>query len=183
MKKKNIEEQIKIFPIHEYSFFKSEDVVFSDEVRDLCEKNTCGMFGTSWACPPAVGTTEECRKTCSQYKDVFMFTTATKMKNSYDVQGWLDARKEHEKLTDQVGEVFRENYEDSLILSTEGCSVCKSCTYPKDPCRFPDRMYPATEAYGILVMKQAQVCNIKYNNGTNTVTYFSMIFFNQMEMS
>lgn len=177
MNQKNIEDAIKHLPIHEYTFFKSEDVVFSDEVRSLCEKNSCGMYGTSWACPPAVGTVDECREQCGQYKNVFMFTTATKMKSGYDMQGWLSARKEHEKLTDQVAKVFREHYKDPLILSTEGCSVCTSCTYPTEPCRFPDRMYPATEAYGILVMKQAQICNIKYNNGINTVTYFSMIFF------
>ena len=176
---KNIIEEIKLIPIHEYTFLKPEDIVFSDEVRTLCEKNSCGMYGTSWACPPAIGSVEECRKQCIQYEDVFLFTTATTVKSSYDMQGWLDARKEHEKLTDQVGKVFRDNYENPLILSTEGCTVCKNCTYPNEPCRFPDRMYPATEGYGILVMKQAQLCNIKYNNGPNTVTYFSMILFNQ----
>lgn len=179
MTRVKIEEEIRNLPVHEYAFFDSKDVVFSDEVRSLCEKNACGMFGTSWACPPAVGTVEECREKCGQYKHVFLFTTATKMKSSYDVQGWHDARIEHETLTDQVAKVFRETYEDPLILSTEGCSVCKKCTYPEEPCRFPDRMYPATESFGILVMQQAQRCHIKYNNGINTVTYFSMIFFNE----
>jgi hypothetical protein len=42
-------------------------------------------------------------------------------------------------------------------------------------------MYPATEGYGILVMQQAKVCNIKYNNGVDTITYFSMVFFNTDE--
>lgn len=37
--------------IHEYAFMKSNTVIFSDEVRRLCEKNVCGMYGTSWACP------------------------------------------------------------------------------------------------------------------------------------
>ncbi|NLZ93247.1 MAG: DUF2284 domain-containing protein [Firmicutes bacterium] len=175
----NIEAEIKLLPIHEYAFLKSEDLVFSEEVRILCEKNQCGMYGTCWACPPAIGSIEECRKQCMQYEDGFLFTTATKVKNRFDMQGWLDARKEHEKLTDQVVKIFRAHYKDLLILSTEGCMVCKNCTYPDEPCRFPDRMYPATEGYGILVMQQAKLCSIKYNNGPNTVTYFSLILFNR----
>ena len=178
MSKFSIEQEIKLLPIHEYAFLKPEEVIFSEEVREICEGNSCGMYGTSWACPPAVGSLEECQKQCLEYEDTFIFTTATQIKNSYDVQGWLEARIQHEKLTDKVGEVFRKYTKSPLILSTEGCNVCKSCTYPNEPCRLPEKMYPATEGYGILVMEQAQLCGIKYNNGINTVTYFSMIFFN-----
>ena len=178
MNKQIIEEEIKSLPLHEYAFLKPEDVVFSQEVRGICEGNSCGAYGSCWACPPALGSIEECRQRCLQYKDAFLFTTATKVKNSFDMQGWLEARKEHEKLTDQVGEVFRKHSINPLILSTEGCTVCKKCTYPDEPCRFPNKMYPATEGYGILVMQQAQLCNVAYNNGVNTVTYFSMVFFN-----
>ncbi len=34
---------------------------YSSEVRKICEGNSCRSYGTSWACPPAVGTLEECR--------------------------------------------------------------------------------------------------------------------------
>jgi hypothetical protein len=40
-------------------------------------------------------------------------------------------------------------------------------------------MYPATEGYGIMVMQMAPALNINYNNGANTVTYFSMVLFNE----
>ena len=107
MSKFSIEQEIKLLPIHEYAFLKPEEVIFSEEVREICEGNSCGMYGTSWACPPAVGSLEECQKQCLEYEDTFIFTTATQIKNSYDVQGWLEARRQHEKLTDKVGEVFR----------------------------------------------------------------------------
>ncbi|MFZ7120165.1 MAG: DUF2284 domain-containing protein [Eubacteriaceae bacterium] len=163
--------------IHEYAFFDSKEIIFSEEVRKICEKNSCGMYGTSWACPPAIGSIEECKTQCLSYKHAFMFTTVTKVKSSYDIQGWMDALNEHEKVTDRVTEVFNSYYEDLLVLSTEGCSICKKCTYPELPCRFPNRMHPATEGYGIMVMSQAQACEIQYNNGPDTVTYFSMILF------
>lgn len=91
----------------------------------------------------------------------------------------MQALIEHEALTDRVAAVFRSFDKDALMLSTEGCTVCKKCTYPDTPCRFPDRMYPATESYGIMVMQMAPALNIRYNNGANTVTYFSLVLFNE----
>ena len=35
-----------------------------DEVRQMCEVNSCGMYGRNWACPPACGMLEECRHCC-----------------------------------------------------------------------------------------------------------------------
>lgn len=174
----SIQNDIDRLSIHEYAFMKSTDVIFSEEVRDLCKQNKCGMYGCSWACPPAVGSVAECKAQCSAYDHAFMFTTATRVKRRYDVKEWIRAGREHEKLTDKVADVFRSYDEGSLVLSTEGCHLCKACTYPSTPCRFPHRMYPATEGYGILVIQQAKLCNIKYNNGADSITYFSMVFFN-----
>ncbi|WP_348982387.1 DUF2284 domain-containing protein [Desulfosporosinus sp. HMP52] len=37
----------------------------------------------------------------------------------------------------------------------------------------------ATESYGILVMQLAPSVGIRYNNGPDKVTYFSMVFFSE----
>jgi predicted metal-binding protein len=174
---KIISEQKDSINIHEFAFMKSNEVVFSDEVRRLCEKNACGGYGTSWACPPAVGSVEECKEICGRFENAFIFTTVTKLKNKYDVVEWREARVVHEKITDKVAKIFRDEFEKTLILSTEGCTICKKCTYPDEPCRFPDKMYPATESFGIMVAQQASICKIRYINGPDTITYFSMIFF------
>ncbi|MBI4857878.1 MAG: DUF2284 domain-containing protein [Acetobacterium woodii] len=180
-KQTEIEKELAQLPILEYVFFKPEEIIFSKEVRDLCEGNSCGMYNKSWACPPAVGSVESCIEKCQAYDKAMLFTTATEVASSFDMKGWMRARVEHEALTDQVAAVFRSYDKDALILSTEGCTVCKKCTYPDAPCRFPDRMYPATEGYGIMVMQMAPALKISYNNGANTVTYFSMVLFNEQE--
>ncbi len=51
----------------EYGLLPTEKILFSEEVRALCRDNVCGRYGTSWACPPAVGTVEECRARCLAY--------------------------------------------------------------------------------------------------------------------
>lgn len=165
--------------IHEYAFIRPEQVEFSAEVRRLCEKNACGMYGKSWACPPGVGSIEDCRSQCLKFAKAFVFTSMGNLKSRYDMKEWLELRVVHEKITDQVAKIFRTEFEKVLVLSTEGCTVCKTCTYPDQACRFPDRMYPATEGYGILVTQLAKTCNIKYNNGVNSLTYFSVVFFKQ----
>ena len=55
--KKKIEEEITQFPICEYAFIRPEEIPFSERVRYICETE-CPRYGTSWACPPAVGTLE-----------------------------------------------------------------------------------------------------------------------------
>ncbi|MPM04907.1 hypothetical protein SDC9_51188 [bioreactor metagenome] len=161
----------------EYVFAKPENIVFSNEVRNMCEKNTCRMYGTTWACPPAVGTVEWCKVRCNEYENVFIFTTMYHLKDMYDIEEWKNDRIMHKRVSDKVAKIFRSKYPEALVLSAEGCTVCKTCTYPDKPCRFPERMHPATEGYGILVTESAKVCGIKYNNGPETLTYFSMIFY------
>ena len=64
-----------------------------------------------------------------------------------------------------------------LVLTSEGCRNCQTCTYPDAPCRFPDRMCPSVESYGIFVNEEAAEAGIHYINGANTVTYFGNVFF------
>ena len=47
------------YPICQYGFLKSEDILFSDKVRYICEKE-CPRYGKSWSCPPAVGEVADC---------------------------------------------------------------------------------------------------------------------------
>jgi predicted metal-binding protein len=76
-----------------------------------------------------------------------------------------------------VVKTFRSRFDRIMALSTEGCMVCKACAYPNQPCHFPERMFPAIEGFGINVMQLAKTARIRYYNGPNTVTYFSIIFF------
>jgi predicted metal-binding protein len=178
---RNIDEIIKNgkdrLGLHEYEFIKTDDIVFSDEVRKACEKNVCGLYGTSWACPPAVGTMEQCRKQCGAYENAIIFTTLTVLEDKYDFDKWREAGARHESVTDFAAEIIKAEFEKVLVLSTEGCSVCPKCTYPNSPCRFPERMHPAAEGYGILVTETAKKCGIQYNNGSDTITFFSLILF------
>ena len=37
------------------------------EVRQMCEVNSCGMYGKRWSCPPGCGALEDCAERVSRY--------------------------------------------------------------------------------------------------------------------
>jgi len=172
-------EKCKEAGIHECCFLKASEVPFEPEVRTMCEANRCGLYGKKWCCPPGVGTFEECREKCLKYENVFVFSTKTDLEDSFDFEGMTEAGKRHKVVSNAVKKLFEEYVsKEILVLSNEGCDNCKECTYPNAPCRFPDKMTPSVESYGIMVSKETAKGKIHYINGANTVTFFSNIFFN-----
>lgn len=163
--------------IHEYGFLKTEKLIVSQGVRNLCKDNVCGGYGKTWACPPGVGTLEECREKMMAYENVFVYTTKHDLEDSYDWEGMMDGKQAHEEMEPAVVALFREHYDNIMVLSTEGCAKCAKCTYPDQPCRFPETLHPSIESYGVEVNRLAGTAGIHYINGENTVTYFSCIFF------
>lgn len=49
------------YMIHESAFIEPSVITFSQDVRDACEANLCGMYGKCWSCPPGVGKWQELR--------------------------------------------------------------------------------------------------------------------------
>lgn len=163
--------------VHQQAVIPVERIKFSDEVRHLCEVNYCGSYGKTWACPPGVGSVEECREKCMAFKQVHVFTTWHLLEDSLDLDGMQAGKEAHEKVCAKVRKIFTESFERVLVLTSEGCGNCDVCTYPEAPCRFPERMCPSVESYGIFVNEEAAEAGINYINGANTVTYFGNVFF------
>ena len=175
MEKIQLEQQLSQLPVFQYAFFSSEDVVFSERVRHIC-KTECPMYGASWACPPAVGTVAQCQAACLTYPEVLMLSTVSEVTDIEDLTQTLATRKEHELVTAQVAQWMKQQGAQIMVLSTEACAICETCTYPDGPCRHPDKMFPCVESHGILVTDLAEKCGMEFFNG-NIVTWFSLIFF------
>ena len=63
----NFENFIAQFPIFEYRIITPDEVVINDRVRHIC-KTECERYGSTWACPPAVGSVEECTNQIHGYE-------------------------------------------------------------------------------------------------------------------
>ena len=142
-------------PILEYAFLKTEEIPFSQQVREICRME-CPRYNASWSCPPAVGTVGECRRQCFKYPECFIFTTAGWPEDAADFAASLRTRREHERITDRMAEIFGKYCSDLLVLSSDSCEICGECAWPDAPCRHPGRMRPCVESYGIPVPALAE---------------------------
>lgn len=147
------------------------------EVRDICKKNSCGGYGRTWACPPAMGTIDECLDRCRSFGSMLLFTGKYDLEDSFDYEGMIEGKKSFQALVETIAAEVRAIDKNTLIFSGGGCRRCKTCTYPEAPCRFPETLFPALEGAGFNVSELAKQAGIHYINGADTVTYFAAVFF------
>ncbi len=163
--------------IHESAWVAPMQIPFSEEVRKMCEVNRCGKYGTCWTCPPAVGPWDVLRDKYRAYREAFVFTTCHELEDSFDIEGMQEAAEAHKRLDALIAESLSAYAGQYAHLSAGGCTVCEKCTYPDAPCRFPEKTRQSMEACGIDVVTLSREVGIKYINGADTVTYFSMLLF------
>lgn len=175
------EEFISQYPIFEYRIIDTEDIHIQERVRTICEKE-CQRYGSTWACPPAVGTLEECGAKIRAFPHAVFFSSVAEVSDIMNMEELLSTRQEHENLTSLLGEYVKQQGYDIYILSTESCDACERCAYlDGQPCRFPERMHPCLESHGVVVNEIVESRQMEYNLGGNAVLWFSMILFKEKQ--
>lgn len=178
LNKELLEQQLAQLPLYVYEFIDPAELEFSDRVRWICE-HECPMYGKSWACPPGVGSVAECRGKCGRYGSCLMISTITEVADISDLNETLSTRGDHEKLTNQIRDLFREQGIQPYILSTEACAVCERCAIEDGlPCRLPGKMHPCVESHGINILGLLDRRGLAFQYGENVVTWFSLLFYN-----
>ena len=166
--------------VHERAFLPSCKLVFSPELLEYCRSNVCGNYNNSWTCPPACENMEKQREKILSFENVFVFTTKHDLEDSFDYEGMTRGMKLHLSLTIE----FKKRLNGLPVYGAGSCPVCRdsdektSCAFPS-PCLFPEKKIGSIEAAGINVTELSKAAGIAYNNGPNTVTYFSMALLNR----
>ncbi|MDY3919997.1 MAG: DUF2284 domain-containing protein [Candidatus Limivivens sp.] len=174
-----IESILAAYPVCQYAFLTPQDLEFPRRVRTICETE-CPRYNTTWACPPAVGSVEECRERCFSYADVLLVTTLAEVEDTGLLEETLKTREAHEEVMRGLIRDLKKEGIEGFALSTESCDICPTCAYPDAPCRFPDKMIPCVESYGILVTAAAEKAGIDFFYDSRTVTWFGMLFYNRI---
>lgn len=170
-------QQMNELPLYFYHFFSPEELEFSERIRWICE-NECPMYGKSWACPPAVGTVEQCKARCMKYENCLMISTIVEVNDIANIEETLKTRGDHEAITNQVRDFMREQDIDPYVLSSEACAVCEQCAYKEGKkCRLPDRMHPCIESHGINILPMIEELGLMFQYGENVVTWFSLLLY------
>lgn len=171
------EEFISQYPIFEYRLLDTQTISVEERVRLVCQQE-CERYGSTWACPPAVGSLTECEQKVKSYPQAVFFSSVAEVSDILNMEEMLDTRHAHEELTSQVGHFLEESGYETYILSTESCDICADCAYKEGkPCRYPDRMHPCLESHGVVVSQIVEEQQMEYNLGGNTILWFSMILF------
>ena len=172
-----LEEQLSELPLYIYHFMTPGELEFSSRIRWICE-HECPMYGTSWACPPAVGTVDACRARCLGYKNALLISTITEVADIASIDETLATRPDHEAITNTVRDLFRAQGVEPYVLSTESCAECGRCAcLDGQPCRFPERMHPCVESHGINILPIIEELGLSFQYGENVVTWFSLLLY------
>lgn len=144
-------------------------LTLKQEVRDMCVDNTCGQYGKRWSCPPGCGTLDECRERISHFTHGVLVQTVGEIEDSFDFEAMQEIEARHKETMTRM----RGALPDALALGAGCCTVCAQCTYPDQPCRFPEQQISSMEAYGILVLEVCKANGLTYFYGSDKMAYTS----------
>jgi len=162
------------------SIVEVAEITFNEDLRKLCEQNSCGSYNKNWMCPPAVGPIGDLKERVLGFKKGLLIQTVHLTEDSFDWEGMLEGGVNHTKIFRKILELMENNPKliEILPLNAGPCNYCTKCAYlVGEVCPFPDKAVSSVEANGIDVMALVKACGIPYNNGENTVSYVALILF------
>jgi len=146
---------------------------FMQEIRDMCNAQQCRNYDTSWSCPPACASLEEMREKVKSYTHGLLVQTVGELEDSLDWDGIQEVGKRHKDNFGRMRNALEKEHPNLLAMGAGKCEICETCTYPENPCRFPDKMEVSMEACGLFVSKVCTDNNLAYNYGSNKMAFTS----------
>ena len=143
------------------------------EVRDMCAANSCGQYGKRWSCPPGCGTLEECSERLKACSHGILVQTYGDIEDGFDFEAMMEIEADHKEHFGEMYEALREDGCKVLAIGAGCCTQCAKCTYPEEPCRFPDKMISSMEAYGMVVLEVCKANGLTYYYGADKMAYTS----------
>ena len=135
----------------------------------------CGRYGKCWSCPPGCGELSECRTKIAAFRQGILVQTVGELEDEFDAEGMMETESRHKENFMKLRNLMKG--QGVLALGAGSCTVCKTCTYPDSPCRFPEKCISSMEAYGMVVTEVCRANGMTYNHGKNTIAYPSCILF------
>lgn len=146
-------------------------IELKEEVRQMCAGGKCAIYGKRWSCPPGCGTLEECRALLTGYTHGILVQSVGELEDSFDVEAMMETEAIHKARFYAMRRALSELGADALGAGAGCCTVCRDCTYPDAPCRFPEQKMSSMEALGMLVVEVCKANGLPYFYGENTIAY------------
>lgn len=181
MAKSELAEKIeKLAMNHGYGFVgytTADKLEPTEDVRDMCAANRCKSYDRSWSCPPACGTVDEFREKIASYDECIVFQTVRELEDEFDFETMTETIEDHNERLPGFADDVRELAPNCMVLSAGTCTICSECSYPDEPCRFPEKRFTSMEAAGLVVSRTCVAADIPYNHGSDHIAYVSCVLF------
>lgn len=149
-------------------FIKNLFLECKPELRAYCNAKDCPNHGQNWVCPPGCGTLEECEKKIRDFAQGLLVQSITSLTPPTELNTYKDLGTAHNLRFLRLIEAVRHDCRQFLPLTTGGCVLCKSCSYP-EPCRKPDLKMESLSAFGIDVFALCQKAGLEYSFREDTL--------------
>ena len=158
----------------------ASDLKVLEEVRHMCEADRCHKYGKTWACPPGCGDIHDIERQMHEYSYCAVVQSVGQLEDEFDGETIIEtSAKQNERFYKLLEDLDAAGLGTEVMsLSTAQCRNCKTCTYPDEPCRFPDKRFVSMSASGVLVAETCRKAGIPYNYGKNTIAYTSCVLYN-----
>ena len=143
------------------------------EVREMCAVNSCGQYGKRWSCPPGCGTLEECAERIRGCNSGILVQTSGEIEDGFDFETMMEIEADHKEHFTAMYDALRSSGAAVLAIGAGCCTACAKCTYPDEPCRFPEKMVSSMEAYGMVVLEVCKASGLQYYYGSDKMAYTS----------
>lgn len=154
------------------------DIVFHTAFRTDCEKNTCGHYGQSWTCPPAVGPIEELIARAKSFDAACVMCSVGQVERGRDTGFIEKLGQQHYDMTRRFAREAAPLVSHLLPLGAGYCMGCPRCArQDSEPCRQPEEAMASLESYGIAVTQLAKRAALAYNAGRGTLTFFGALLY------
>lgn len=147
--------------------------------RELCQQNLCGAYNVTWGCPPGIGSPSECLSKVKDYSHAAVIIRKFENLDLNDNALIESIASDHQEMCRRFGNVLRNSGYDVLPLADGGCKYCGDCSYPDDPCRFPDQMVSSISCYGILMDEYMGSQGIDFTFEKNGMTLYGLMLYNE----
>lgn len=148
---------------------------FDPRVREMCAADRCHLYGKCWTCPPHCGTLEEIEEKVRRYSRGILVQSTGRMEDDFDYEAIEATLRRQQRQFHNLTSVIRRSHPGCLPMTSGGCSICRVCTCPQEPCRFPEKAMPSMEACGLLVSKVCLDSGLGYNYGPRTITFTACV--------
>ncbi len=161
------------------AYFDPQTVSFEDAaiLREACKANDCGKYGKFWTCPPGVGTIEQCADRFKSYRHGIVLQLISEMVSYvFNPELFRELTNSFNDMSRALKREIEKEYDDVFLLGMSGCTLCKSCTYPTEQCRYAKEMVPCISGHCVNVFRLWDTTGYRQANLDESDFYSILLF-------